>query len=317
MAECMIMRRGGLDYGDLACQPLRFEAAPGILAAHLQWMPPVGDPQYAGVRICRKEGADPAAPEDGMLLYEGAGNAYTDEGLTEGKTYHYRAFARNRQGLYQTARCVAALTAASSIPLANAAVGQEVQLKESDVWQAYLVAKHGYPTAENGRTLLLRKDLFTLRIFTSHLVNEYADSTLDTGCTMLLEKLDAAVQALIEPVEVEYTTGDPHRLTRLSRKVFAPSATEVGLDTGINANREGATLALLADHPELLPALWRDKANDWWLRTPDVTTTDKVFSVTAAGAVGQAAVNKALGLRPMLTLPSGGVRIDAQGHILI
>lgn len=314
MAECMILRRGGLEYGDLANQPTGFMAVPGILAANLHWAPPVGDPQYTGVRICRGEGGAPASPEEGVL-YEGSGNTCTDTGLALGKTYFYRAFARNREGLYQTARCVASLTAVDKIRLGDAAPGQEVQLKESGTWQAYLVVHHGYPEAGNGRTLLLRKEIQTLRTFSSKIKNEYAGSLLDTGCTTLLGKLDAAIQQMATPVELDYTTGAPHTLEKLSRQVFVLSATEVGLDTGINANREGFTLPLLADHPELLIAAYRAAATNWWLRTPDLTTESQTFYVNAAGAIGLEASNKSMGLRPALTLPSDGLYVDAEGHI--
>lgn len=316
MAECMILRRGGLEYGDLACQPTNFTATGGILTANLHWALPVGDPQYAGVRICRREGAAPVSPEDGVL-YEGGGNAYTDTGLTLGRTYYYRAFACNKEGLYQTARCVASVTAADVISLGNVLPGQEVQLKESGAWQTYLVVHQGYPAAGNGRTLLLRKDIQTLRLFSSKIKNEYAGGLVDTGCTALLGKLDAEVQQLVAEVELAYTTGEPHTLQKLGRKVFVLSATEVGLDTGIKANREGFTLPLLADHPELLIAIYRNTATNWWLRTPDLTTDSQVFYVNTTGALALEAANKSLGLRPALTLPSNGPSVDADGHIIV
>ncbi len=69
-----------------------FTATPGDGAVTLDWnLPP--DPDFAGTRIVRKEGGYPTGPNDGTVIYEGAGNTFLDLGLTNGTIYYYAAYA--------------------------------------------------------------------------------------------------------------------------------------------------------------------------------------------------------------------------------
>jgi len=65
----------------------------------LSWTAP-SDPDLAGLMLRRREGVDPASPEDGDLVCRtdeapqcGAAEAHADTGLTDGTAYHYAAYA--------------------------------------------------------------------------------------------------------------------------------------------------------------------------------------------------------------------------------
>ncbi|NOX49412.1 MAG: serine hydrolase [Gammaproteobacteria bacterium] len=76
-----------------------FSSAAGDTEINLTWDNPL-DADFAGVRIRRATGSAPAGPNDGVLVYEAAGTAFTDSGLTNGTTYFYSAFAYDAQPNY-------------------------------------------------------------------------------------------------------------------------------------------------------------------------------------------------------------------------
>ena len=58
----------------------------------LDWDNP-DDGDFAGVVVVRREGAYPASPTDGTIVYRGSGEQQSDETVTNGTTYFYTIFA--------------------------------------------------------------------------------------------------------------------------------------------------------------------------------------------------------------------------------
>ncbi len=69
-----------------------FQAIGGDGVVHLTWSNPP-DPDFAGVRIVRKTDSFPTGPNDGTLVYNGAGVSSDDTQVNNGTTYYYGAFA--------------------------------------------------------------------------------------------------------------------------------------------------------------------------------------------------------------------------------
>lgn len=88
-------------------------ATPGDARVLLQWTDPI-EPDAMGVRVIRNGSRIPSGPFDGILLYEGMGNAYLDQGLTNGHTYYYGAFAFDTSGNYSSG-ALASATPASGL----------------------------------------------------------------------------------------------------------------------------------------------------------------------------------------------------------
>lgn len=68
--------------------PTNFLAGGGDSIANLTWVNPISE-DFAGVRIMRKEGSYPLSPDDGLLVYQGANNAYTDNTVINDTPYFY------------------------------------------------------------------------------------------------------------------------------------------------------------------------------------------------------------------------------------
>jgi peptidoglycan hydrolase-like protein with peptidoglycan-binding domain len=58
------------------------------------WRSPLNSP-FIHADIVRKEGSFPKHPEDGVTVYEGRDENFTDTGLTNGKKYHYSIFTHD------------------------------------------------------------------------------------------------------------------------------------------------------------------------------------------------------------------------------
>ena len=70
----------------------------------LSWTNPVSVYQeyFAGVKMVRKVGSMPMNTSDGVLVYDGKDNRYTDNDVEYDIDYYYRAFPYNTKGQYQT-----------------------------------------------------------------------------------------------------------------------------------------------------------------------------------------------------------------------
>jgi uncharacterized protein (TIGR03790 family) len=68
------------------------QATAGNTSASLTWTNPT-DPDLAGVKIVRKTGSYPTNITDGLLVYDGSLASLSNQGLNNGTTYYYAAFA--------------------------------------------------------------------------------------------------------------------------------------------------------------------------------------------------------------------------------
>lgn len=190
-----------------------------------------------------------------------------------------------------------------STKLANKAVGSIIKLKESGTLVEFYVAKHDYENGlnGNGRTLIVRKDCYDMRAFSSS-NNAYANSSLDSWlCNTYLKLLDADIQAAIGTTKFYYTPGNGNTtVTTLQRAVFQLSLTELG-KTASYANTEGSALPIAST---LQIAYRNGSACVQWTRTPDADSTSRVCYLSTNGYVYDNLYGNSSGSRPAFTLPS-------------
>ena len=191
----------------------------------------------------------------------------------------------------------------ASTKLANKAVGSIIKLKESGTLVEFYVAKHDYENGlnGNGRTLIVRKDCYDMRVF-SNSNNAYANSSLDSWlCNTYLKLLDADIQAAIGTTKFYYTPGNGnYTVTTLQRAVFQLSLTELGKSASY-AKTEGSALPIAST---LQIAYRNGSAVVQWTRTPYTNDAYYVCCLITSGDVGYSRCGNSYGSRPAFTLPS-------------
>ena len=199
--------------------------------------------------------------------------------------------------------------------LGNETLGTIVKLKENGVPQEFYVAKHGYPTDGNGRTLLVRRYIYDTRQWHTSDVNAYASCALDSWFNnTYYNLLDADIKAQIAAVAIPYTPGNGNNsVSTLSRKVFALSVTELGR-TASYANVEGSALPIAST----LQIAYNSSGGAvvQWTRSPDASYTIIACCLGTIGRVGGNVCTVTLGARPAFTLPSS-LSVSDDGSVTV
>lgn len=193
-------------------------------------------------------------------------------------------------------------------PVAELAEGTIIKINESGSPVEFYVAKHNYESELNGlgRTLVVRKDCYSTRPFTSQNNNHFPTADI---CTWLNETyigfLDSGVQAVITATTFKaWVTGI--KVTTAEKKIFLLSATELGYvydpKQDMYAYVEGEKL----DISDLLtPAKLNGEAVRQWTRSsvPGYSAT-YICVNNADGDFGRAQNSMSIiGVRPIFALP--------------
>lgn len=199
--------------------------------------------------------------------------------------------------------------------LGNEALGTIVNLKENGVPQEFYVAKHGYPTDGNGRTLLVRRYIYDTRQWHTSNVNAYASCALDSWFNnTYYNLLDADIKAQITAVAIPYTPGSGNNsVTTLSRKVFALSVTELGR-TASYANVEGSALPIASTLQ--IAHNSSGSAVTQWTRSPITNDTGSACCLYADGDVYYGGCADTYGAPPAFTLPSS-LSVSDDGSVTV
>ena len=200
-------------------------------------------------------------------------------------------------------------------PLSSKAVGSIVKIKENGAQTDFIVLNHGYPAG--GRTLLLRKDIHSIRAWDSK-SNSYSTSDIDVWLNgEYLNSIDPAIRAQVVEVSIAYTISSHNWvLSILSKKVFLLSYTEVGFSGSAYAKVEGSPLAYFDSDSRRIGYL-NGAATGWWLRSPDKRNDERSWSVNSRGVSGMGTVTDAniTGVRPAFTL-SSSILVADSGEII-
>ena len=199
--------------------------------------------------------------------------------------------------------------------LSEKALGSIVKLKENGVAQEFYVAKHGYPTSGNGRTLLVRRYIYDTRQWHTSNVNAYASCALDSWFNnTYYNLLDADIKAQIAAVAIPYTPGNGNNsVSTLSRKVFALSVTELDR-TASYANVEGSALPIAST----LQIAHNSSGSTvvQWTRSPYANHTNSAYYLSTVGHVLSGGCTNTFGARPAFTLPSS-LSVSDDGSVTV
>ena len=191
------------------------------------------------------------------------------------------------------------------VPMSTIAPGAILMLNEVGSPVPFYICKHDYEAGLNGagRTLLVRKDCYDIRVFSSN-NNAFSGSSMDTWLNNTwLKLLDADIQAAISKTKFYYTPGNGNNtVTTLQRAAFLLSVTELGKSASY-ANTEGTALAS-AVCSQLAIAYCNGSAVPQWTRTPETNYKQYVCCLDTNGDLGRYHYELSYGSRPASTLPA-------------
>lgn len=264
-------------------------------------------PYFSGILIMKKAGSAPTGVKDGTQVYKGTGTSFTDSAVSYGTTYYYRAFPYNSKGQYQTEYNVTNVTLTRSVSLSSKSEGTLIRINENGSPQLFYLAQHNYQSNlnGNGRTLMVRKDIYSLSSYDYHDDNVYAGSTVDNKLTSeYINVFSSAVKSLIGTTKIysKRTNGvSADEQWNISRSVFLLSFTELSY-AAITAPIEGDPVPI---YLTLRVAYYQGLAHRYWTRTLVIGTADKVYDIEGSGGYYEASVSIGnTGIRPAFTLPA-------------
>lgn len=195
------------------------------------------------------------------------------------------------------------IVAPSSGPqLGDLEPGTLISINENGVDVPFIVLAHNHHA--EGRTTVVRQDLYHKMVWDSKGATTYADSALDNWLnTGYLNLLAASIQAEISAVDIDYTIGGGNNtLSTLNRKIFMLSYTELG-GTNSYANVEGTAIPYF-DSKDKRKAYLNGTADLYWTRSPLTgSIDDRVWTVNQSGDINFNATSYPFGTRPVFTLP--------------
>lgn len=206
-----------------------------------------------------------------------------------------------------------------STKLSALSVGSTVKLNVNGTAKEFLVVHQGLPSSLydsscNG-TWLLMKDIYEKRVWDSY-NNDYKNSDIHAYLNgTFLGLFDSDIQSAIKQVKLPYQNGTgsggsiASGSNGLSTKVFLLGGYEVGWTTANSSYFpvDGACLSYFSgtsatDSKRI--ANYGGSAANWWLRSPDTSNADYVWSVFANGFWSYDDRRNSYGVRPALVLDS-------------
>lgn len=272
--------------------------------------------QWDHTRVVRKENTQPTGPNDGVIILTSdvrnqyQSTSYVDSGLTNDTLYHYGLFACNTAGLF-SAGAFGSATPKAGTPLSQLSEGSIIKILENGSPVEFYLAKHNYEPELNGegRELIVRKSNYTYDEYGRLGTTNYIGRTLDTWCnTTYTAMFSQDVQELMGETII-ISVSKYGTTSNISRKAFALSMTELGVDNFLYAIKEGSvlptagTLRALGDHQ--------------WTRTiSENPASNSACFVDEHGYADDMRTDTGRGYRPAFTL-SNLVTVNSEMVIII
>lgn len=190
--------------------------------------------------------------------------------------------------------------------------GTIVKIKESGSYVDFLVLIHNYPAS--GRTLLLRKDIHSLRKFcSSSVAPDYTKSEIDPWLTgTYINYIDSEIKSQISPVTIQVSGNDGNSI---DRTVFLLSNKELGAEWRLTDQLGSEIPYFTADTKRI--AKYQNTATKYWCRNRNTSSTDYVVSINTSGrAANTTRADTSTGVRPAFTVPSG-LFVQSDGALVV
>lgn len=192
--------------------------------------------------------------------------------------------------------------------LGSVAVGSIVYLNESGTAVPFYVVKHNYEATlnGNGRTALLRKEVYDTRKWHSGSNSVYTTSAIDAWLNSTYKStLDAYIQEQIGETTFEVFAGNGDMtVVNVSRAIFIPALGE--LSSGVSdIHGIGDTFPVASTVRKL--------STSYWTRTAS-STSPRVQLINTNGGTNAGTQSTTSGSRPMFTLPET-INVDDGGNI--
>lgn len=254
------------------------------------------------------------------------GTAYEVMGgkcLVNGTVYN---ILKGRTLIDGTGYDIALSSAGTKIETLN--VGQSVYANVGGVRKEFIVVHQGLPSslydASCDGTWLLMKDIYDNRQWNSRNSNAYETSDINTYLNgPFFNLFDSNIQGIIKQVKIPYRknggSGDADQsgANGLSAKIFLLSGYEVGWTTSNHElfPQDGTKLSYFESGTgtsanKKRTAYLNGSAAIWWLRSPSIGYTDRVWRIGAGGSYDYNNVFSSFGIRPALILPSDALVND-------
>lgn len=254
------------------------------------------------------------------------GTAYEIKGgkcMVNGTVYN---ILKGRTLIGGTGYDIALSSAGTKIETLN--VGQSVYANVGGVRKEFIVVHQGLPSslydASCDGTWLLMKDIYDNRQWNSRNSNAYETSDINTYLNgPFFNLFDSNIQGIIKQVKIPYRknggSGDADQsgANGLSAKIFLLSGYEVGWTTSNHElfPQDGTKLSYFESGTgtsanKKRTAYLNGSAAIWWLRSPSIGYTDRVWRIGAGGSYDYNNVFSSFGIRPALILPSDALVND-------
>ena len=199
-------------------------------------------------------------------------------------------------------------------PLSTYTEGSIIKINENGSPVEFYVAKHNYETELNGagRTLVVRKDCYDTRQWSSSNENVYATSAIDSWLNGDYKNLfGVSVSKAIGSTKFKYTPSYDSSVGTLERAIFLLSLTELG-KSHTYANTEGSALPIAST---LKIAYQNGSPTYQWTRSPSTNDTRSAWRLDPDGDIYYSGCGSSIGSRPAFTLPST-IKIDENGQVI-
>lgn len=205
----------------------------------------------------------------------------------------------------------------ANVKLSTKAVGSIVKIKVNGAAKDFIIVHQGLPSSAydascNGVWVVMKDIYTTMKWDGSN--NDYLNSDMTAYLNgTFISLIDADIRNAIKQVKIPYTNYSNNNVMSgsngLSCKVFLLSGTEVGFSGVSYMNTEGAKLSYF-DSANKRVAYNGSSAAEWWLRSPDTSSSYIVWTVKSDGSSGHWNYHVTCGVRPAFVLPSSLVVSD-------